>query len=168
MKHVPLLVLIAVLSVGSAHAQAAYMHERENWSVFNLADTCVATSRPIAESNFAPYMALNLIYEFDSKEIRVAAYLWPNAFTKGEQITMGLRGFSSRELVELPATALTDYSVKSDRALTREEQQALGDQHALIVMADGPPNQMAAQVSPGFWSVVSDLKNCARFVEENR
>lgn len=167
MKHILWNALITAASVGQACAQAAYMHERENWSVFNLPDACVATSRPIAESNFSPYMVLNLSYEFDSKEIGVTAHLWPKAFVKGEQLVMGLRGFSNRELVELPATALTDYSVKSDRALTREEVRTLRDQHALIVMADGPPKQMAIQISPGLRSVVSDLRNCGRFVEEN-
>lgn len=163
MKHALLILVISTFFPNTAAAQAAYFHQRGNWTVFNTSEHCVATSRPTVETNFSPYMVLNLLHEIDSKEIHVAAYLWPNAFTEGEQIVLGLRSLSGASQVELPATALHHYAVKTDRALTRDELRTLGENDALIVMAEGPPKQMAVEVEFGLQNIIRILRSCGQF-----
>lgn len=165
MKHLPLSAALAFGIATHALADAVYFHERGNWSIFNLTNSCVATSRPAVETNFAPYMALNLIYELESKDVSVAAYFWPDAFETGDQMTLGVRPLSGPDVVEIPATAQDHYLIKTDRVLSREEIKTLGDHAALIVFAEGTSAQMAVEMDPDLRTLVFDLRNCGRFVE---
>lgn len=165
MKRIPSTILFFLLFLTAAQAEAVFMHERGTWSVYNTADHCIAANRPAIETNFSPYMALNLLFELRSKQIHVAAYLWPGAFTKGEQLVLVLRGLSGPDRVELPATAQEDYMARTDRALTRDERRALRDREALIVTAGRPPNQMAVETAPNLRYILHLLQNCARFVD---
>ena len=165
MKHFLLSAAFGFGFVTHALADAAYFHERGNWSVFNLTKSCVATSRPAIETNVSPYMALNLLYELESKDVSVAAYFWPDAFEAGDQMTLGIRPLSGPDVIEIPATAQEHYLIKTDRALSREEIKLLGDNDALIVFAGGSSVQMAVEMDPNLRTLVFDLRSCGRFVE---
>ncbi|GAB5469068.1 MAG: hypothetical protein Kilf2KO_20980 [Rhodospirillales bacterium] len=157
--------LALVLLVGqNARGESAFWLERGHWWIGNTKDACVAGSRPSIEMNVSPFMSLELIYRPEGRELLVQANYWPDAFRKDQTTTMSLLKRGEEEIA-LPATAVTDYAILSDRGLTPKEIRELAKQIVLVVRAEGLAHGLGVQTIPSLRIIELDLKSCARFLE---
>jgi hypothetical protein len=109
--------LIAALVAGGATAavaqQSIYYAERGHWTVYNGATACRALNRPMADFNYAPFNALQIVVRPGSR-IGVEVFFWPGSVDPDADNALAL-GFGGSTPFILPATAtIGDYMLASD------------------------------------------------------
>jgi hypothetical protein len=165
MRTLAAVAFIVGLGAPSVLAEAAFYHQQGNWIVASGVDACHASNRPTIEMNVSPVAAVRFTKGPDSPDILFEAFYWPGAFAEAQRTTLSIARAGDAEVV-LPATATSDYSVKTDRSFTREEIGILRDQQVFAVKS--PDVDFALGVDASIFNQVYNLLGfCASFLKSS-
>ncbi len=155
---VVLAVLMCCLGMQPVVAENRFFVQQGNWSIANFEGLCIASSRSFAETNMSPVATVRFIMLPETREVFLETYYWPGAIEKGQATTLRFG-----KDVEVPATATSDYSVKTDRPFSREELKFLENEHLLGVKAADVSWPIGVEATGLGWAFYY-LRDCAHIV----
>jgi hypothetical protein len=116
--------LVAV-ATESTTAVSPYVVTETQWTIFALSVRCVAVNRPPEEINASPYNALWLSKKVGQAGTELQVFYWPGAFKAGDRTTLAMT-FDGGLLMTYPATAMDEFTLKTDAPLSDKDVAELG------------------------------------------
>ncbi len=124
--------LALLLSCQGAIASFDFFYHDGSWTISAGKGQCVAINRPVIETVHAPFMYVALKRGLDFDGTKIDVYFWPNALPKGHKADLKIKTPDGQE-VNLPAQAILDILVRSDRGLSRDELEVFRDQKFVVM-----------------------------------
>ena len=162
-KLVTLLCSVLLLTA-NANATVSFWYQDGNWTVWNGKSECSAVNRPVIETNHTPFMSFWLTRAAHRKGVLVKAYFWPGALAAGQKYDIDLSG--GGQDVRIPAEAMNDFEVRTNRPLSRQEISLLAKQDLLIVQVEGTSARMAVDAIR-LSVIMSKLRACADLLDRD-